>query len=165
MLSTILNRFQPNQNFGKQLVVAVELQHALDLRKSKALGQSIDEASQLQTSQNISSRILKKRRELEETLASQSVEEINKKSKTEESIDFDSVSFIGRTMLNKLGWKPGSALGRSGGSALGPVEVEKRTGNSGVGSRAETIVEVQTYESWKKMKARYDDIVLKESKN
>jgi hypothetical protein len=43
--------------------------------------------------------------------------------------------FVGRQLLQRLGWQEGSALGRSGVAANTPIEVHKKTDNAGIGAR------------------------------
>lgn len=139
----------------------------------KVQSASLDVLSQRQTEQNISSRILMKRQELEntehKTETDAEVASSQKRLRRDHdqqpsststsslsSQDFESSSFIGRSMLANLGWKEGSALGKTqsqihgedhgegvceGGAAAHPsrpqsvIEVVQKTNTSGLGSR------------------------------
>ena len=131
----LLDRFQPNQNLGKQLVGAMKQQQMFESRQLKAQSASLDLLGQRQTEENISSRVLKKRQELESSSEAKTNSETERVSGSQKRVrpdkdqlssssssssflseDFNSSSFIGRSMLANLGWKEGSALGKTQGS-------------------------------------------------
>jgi hypothetical protein len=172
-----LHRFQPNQQLGKQLIGALQQQQMLASRQLKAQSISQDIASQFQIEQNISSRVLQKRQELEreeENTAQKRPREDD--SGQASSADFESSSFVGRSMLANLGWKEGSALGKRGGAAQGLISVSKKTSKSGLGrpvgesdtkycgsSSSSCSSSSSSGDVWEKAQSRYNKIV-KESK-
>jgi hypothetical protein len=54
-----------------------------------------------------------------------------------QSGDMDSESFVGRSMLRKMGWVDGVQLGRLGGTASAPIDVKLKKNRLGVGAREE----------------------------
>jgi hypothetical protein len=139
-------RFQPNTQLGKQLMGALKQQHTHETQLLKAQSASFDASSQRLTEQNITSRILIKRREMEASSSRDETSNSAKRSRKEvgvevaegkSSADFESSHFIGRSMLANLGWKEGSALGTGRGSCQGLIEVTKKSSNSGLGRKDE----------------------------
>jgi hypothetical protein len=139
------HRFQPNQQLGQQLVNALKQKQTHESRQRKCQVLSQTAQSQRQMQNNIASRILMKRREVELSESENNDEENHyKRMKSEKeaqnySADFDSAGFIGRSMLTNLGWKEGTALGTSGGEATELIDVSRRNSTSGLGSTAKSV--------------------------
>jgi hypothetical protein len=147
-------------------VEAMKQQQKLESHMKKSQYASLDVQSQRQTEQNVSSRVLMKRHELESLEGSG--EELNKnkklKAQQESSLDFESSSFIGRSMLANLGWKEGSGLGKSGGSSKAQtlIEVTQKTNTSGLGSSGSSSSissKKSSVDIRGKTQSRYDQIV------
>lgn len=171
------DRFRPNQQLGEQLVGALKQQQLYESKQLKARGASRAVLTQWQTEQNVSSRILAKQLELGGSVAGsaqctsssgaggRAETTLSSCSSTSTSLDFESTSFVGRTMLTSLGWKEGSALGKAGGAAKSLVSVPKRSSTSGLGAKdcrsgSGQGQECRNYEGdvWKKTQARYNNI-------
>lgn len=145
-ITDLFDRFQPNKEMGQQLYEATRMKHLLQsnaLQKPQKPSQSVFYLDPLLASRNIFlppieswNQNLLNNNDKDNDNDEKDNDEKEKEKRSGETID--SESFIGRSLLVKMGWENGMKLGKTGGVANEPIQVVNKQDKAGIGITSTT---------------------------